>query len=122
MILSIILLILFILILTLITFFTLYFIIPSIKDEKRHDDPIIPKLNPPLVLPKVRSITPFEQVKFVENITQPISLEEKVNLLNRISTPEDFIEENSSEKNNNSEEKYFKIWAICYRILKQLKL
>ncbi len=122
MILSIVLLILFILLLTLITFFTLYFIIPSIKDEKRQDDPIIPKLVPPQTLPKVRNITPFEQVKFVQKVTRPISLEEKINLLNRESEPENMVDEKSSEKNNNSEEKYLKIWAICYRIIDQLKL
>lgn len=122
MILPIVLLIVFIILLTILTFFTLYFIIPSIKVEKRQDDPIIPKLVPPLTLPKVRTITPYEQLKFVENVTRPISLEEKLKLLNGATIPEESDNKKSSQKNQNTDKKYFKIWTICYKIIKQLKL
>lgn len=122
MILQIILLIIFIILLTIITFFTLYFIIPSIKAEKRNDDPIIPKLIPPQTLPKVRTITPYEQKEFVEKMTRPISLDEKLHLLNSISSPEDFESEKKSEKSDNTGKKYFKIWMICYKIIKRLKV
>lgn len=117
MILYIVLLIIYLLLLIMITFFTLYFIIPLIKDDKIQDDPIIPKLEPPSTLPKVRNITPYEQMEFVENVIKPISLEEKKQLLNEAASPENFI-----KKSNSKGRKYFKIWEICYRIIERLKL
>lgn len=117
MILYIVLLIIYLLLLIMITFFTLYFIIPLIKDDKKQDDPIIPKLQPPSSLPKVRNITPYEQMEFVENVIKPITLEERKQLLNEASSPE-----NSFKKSNSKGRKYFKIWKICYRIIERLKL
>lgn len=123
MILYIILLILFCLLLILTTFFTMYFIIPSIKAEKRLDDPVIPKLAPPPTLPKMRNITPYEQMEFVRNVVRPVSFEEKIKLLNgEISSFEDDDSEEdngkkSSEKNEDKERKDFKIWQFWYKII-----
>ncbi len=105
----------------MITFFTLYFIIPLIKDDKKQDDPIIPKMEPPSTLPKVRNITPYEQMEFVENVIKPISLEEKKQLLNKASSPSS-SPENFIKKSNSKGRKYFKIWEICYRIIEHLQL
>ena len=117
MILYIVLLIVYLLLLIMITFFTLYFIIPLIKDGKKQDDPIIPKLEPPSILPKVRNITPYEQMEFVENVIKPTTLDERKELLNKASSSE-----YSSKKIDSKSRKYFKIWKICYRIIEHLNL
>lgn len=131
MILCIILLVLFCLLLILTTFFTMYFIIPSIKEEKRLEDPVIPKLVPPTTLPKMRNITPYEQMEFVRRVVRPIPIEEKIKLLNgEISLHEitdSEIEENSVdekksiEKNEDKERKDFKIWQFWYKLVMRIK-
>lgn len=85
MILYIILLIIFLMLLILMNFFTIYFIIPSIKDNKNKDDPLIPKTITPQTLPKQRLITPYETINFIENLVKPIPMNEKIRMLNETS-------------------------------------
>ena len=104
MILYIILLILFLFILVLTTFFTMYFIIPSIKEDMRQDDPVIPKLTPPPTLPKLKNISPYEQMEFIQKVVRPVSFEEKKRLLNgEHFNSEDFEDALKSEGNPNIE-------------------
>ena len=120
MILCIVLLILFLLLLILFTFFTIYFIIPSIKGENRTDDPIIPNVTLPQKLFRQKNITPYDTVDFIEKIVMPVSLEEKLQMLNGNSYMDEEIDSTvqSSEKPEDIEKKDFKIWEYCYRILK----
>ena len=109
----------------------MYFIIPSIKEEKRQEDPVIPKLVPPPTLPKMRNITPYEQMEFVRRVVRPIPIEEKIKLLNgEISLHEitdSEIEDNSVdekksiEKNEDKERKDFKIWQFWYKLVMRIK-
>lgn len=110
----------------------MYFIIPSIKDDLRQDDPVIPKLTPPPTLPKLKNISPYEQMEFIQKVVRPVSFEEKKRLLNgEHFTAGDFENdviqdsenknEKSSEKMNDKGRKDFKIWKFWYRIIKQIQ-
>lgn len=109
--------------LVLTTFFTIYFIIPSIEENKRIKDSIIPNISAPQKLPRQRHITPSDISDFVSSIVEPIPMEEKLKILNENSMPQHIISKNkNSDENINSEaKKDFKIWEFCYRILKRFK-
>ena len=119
--------------LILLNFFTVYFIIPSIKDNKFKDDPLIPKSEIPLALPKQRLITPYETMSFIENLVKPIPMNEKIQMLNEMSdnisnfsnmnlnlSTDNKTENSENIKNRkNTAKKDFKIWEYCYRIIKR---
>jgi len=124
MILCIFLLVLFLIILILVTFFTIYFIIPSLKDEKNKEDPIIPEVELPQKLLRQKNLTPYESIEFIERVVMPVSLDKKLELLNNNTYfDEDYI--NTVKTTENPEyytKKDFKIWEYCYKLLKYFKL
>ena len=122
MILHIFLLFLFLLLLILLTFFTLYFLIPLVNNNKKAEDPIVPKPNAPDPLPRQRNITPYETSVFVKKLIQPVSIEEKINLLNGNNEDnEQKTEENILINNNNKSKKDFKIWEFCYKMIERFR-
>ena len=123
MILCIILLIVFLLLLIMMSFFTVYFIIPSIKEGKEKEDPLMPKMTSPSELPAQRRITPYETIDFIENLVKPIPMRDKIQLLNDTSENINnlFTFNKKNENDENPDKKGFQIWKYCYRIIKHFK-
>ena len=60
-------------------------------------------------------------MEFVDSIIEPISMEQKLQILKENSAPSDeqnFLQ-SSTEKSDSKAKKHFKIWQFCYRIFKR---